>query len=105
MTGITLYYNKDCPRCRRQAKRTAKLDWLRRVKLSTEESPLGEVPLGEIVVVDKQSNRVYTGIFATRRVCMQVPAFFVYGLLLYIPFIRKLAGKNKPGCNGDACKV
>lgn len=105
MEQIILYYNRNCPDCVRQAKRTAQVDWLGRVELSTQESPLGEVPIGEIIVVDKQSNQVFTGIYATRKVCLQVPLFFAYGLLLYIPPIRKIAGRKKQGCNGDACQI
>lgn len=105
MVRIALHYNSRCPDCVRQAQRTAQLDWLSRVELSTHESPLGEVPIGEIVVVDKQTNQVFTGIYATRKVCVQVPLYFFYGLLLYLPPIRAIAGRRHPGCNGDACTM
>ena len=103
--SITLYYNVSCPDCERKANRTVKLDWLNRVKVSTEDSPVGEVPKGEIVVVDNSANRVFTGIYATRMICMQVPAYFLYGLALYIPPIRNLFAQENPGCNGDACQI
>ena len=105
MTRITLHYNASCPDCHRQAARTARLDWLRRIELSTECSPLGEVPVGEIVVVDKRRKRVFTGVFATRQVCMQVPLLVPYGLLLYLPWVGRFAGRRKQGCNGDACEL
>ncbi len=105
MTKIALYYNPNCPDCVSQAKRTAQMDWLGRVELLTEDSPLGEVPIGEILVVDKQSNKIFTGIYATRKVCLQVPLFFLYGLVLYLSPIRKMAGRKKQGCNGDACEI
>jgi len=105
MEQIILYYNRNCPDCVRQAKQTTQADWLGRIELSTQESPLGEVPVGEILVIDKQSNKVFTGIYATRKVCLQVPLFFIYGLLLYIAPIRKIAGRKKQGCNGDACQI
>ena len=89
----------------RQAGRTARLDWLRRVELRTDESPLGEVPVGEIVVVEKRSARAFTGIYATRKVCMQVPLLCPYALALFLPPIRAIAGRGKPGCNGDACEI
>ena len=89
----------------RQASLTARLDWLNRVELRTDESPLGKVPVGEIVVVDKQSSRAFTGVYATRKVCLQVPLFFLYGLALYLPPVRALLGRNKQGCNGDACEI
>ena len=103
--SVTLHYNAGCSDCARQARRTSNLDWLSRVRVSTEESPLGEVPRGEIVVVDNGSAKVFTGIYATRAVCMQVPAYFLYGLALYVPPIRWLLGRGKQGCNGDACKI
>ncbi len=105
MAKITLHYNRHCSACARQAKRTAQMDWFSRVECSIHESPLGAVPIGEIVVVDKQTNQVFTGIYATRKVCLQVPWYFLYGLLLYIPPILALAARSNPGCNGDACNV
>ena len=75
------------------------------IELRTDTSPLGELPVGKIVVVDQQSRRTFTGVYATRKVCLRIPVFFLYGLLLYLPPIRKRAGGLQPGCNGDACEV
>lgn len=105
MTKIALYYNQNCPDCMHQAKRTNQMDWLGQIELLTEDLPLGEVPIGEIVVVEKQSGKVFAGIYATRKVCLQVPLFFLYGLVLYLSPIRKMAGRKKQGCNGDACET
>ena len=69
----TLHYNPSCPDCVRQAKRTARLDWLRAIELRTDRSPLGEVPVGEIVIVDEHSCRVFTGVYAIRMVCLRIP--------------------------------
>ena len=102
---LSLHYNADCPDCVRQAKRTARLDWLQAINFRTDISPAGAVPVGEIVVVDERSRRVFTGVYATREVCLRVPVLFLYGLLLYLPPIRNLIGKSQPGCNGDACEV
>ena len=103
--GVTLFYNADCPDCARQAKRTAWLDWLSRVRISADGSPIGPVPRGEIVVTDNESQRVFTGVYATRAVCMQVPAYLLYGLLLHIPPLPRILGRGKQGCNGDACEI
>lgn len=102
--AVTLYYNATCPKCARKAALTTRLDWLSRVRTSTEDSPIGTVPPGKIVVVD-DSERVFTGIYAERAISMLVPAYFVYGLLLYIPPLRKIFGRGKQGCNGDACEI
>ena len=102
---VSLFYNPCCPDCVRQASLTAHTDWLGRVELRTDGSPLGPVPVGEIVVVEKQSSKAFTGVYATRKVCLQVPLFFLYGLALYLPPVRALFGRDKQGCNGDACEV
>ena len=102
---ICLYYNENCPDCVRQAARTGRMDWLERVELRRDRSPIGEVPAGEIVVVEKSTNRIFTGIFATRKVCLQVPLLIPYGLLLFLPPVLRIAGRRKMGCNGDACEI
>ena len=102
---LSLHYNPNCPDCVRQAKRTARLDWFHAIDLRTDTSPLGKVPVGKIVVVDRQSRRAFTGVYATRRVCLRIPVLFLYGLLLYFPPVRKRIEGLQPGCNGDACEV
>ena len=64
---VALFYNPRCPDCVRQASLTVRMDWLNRVELRTDASPLGAVPVGEIVVVEKQSSRAFTGVYATRK--------------------------------------
>ena len=91
---LSLHYNPSCPKCARQAKLTAGMDWLGRVELRTDASPLGDVPAGEIVVVDKRDGGTYAGVHATRKVCLQIPLFFLYGLLLYLSPVRKLAERG-----------
>ena len=102
---LSLHYNSSCPVCVRRAARTARLDWCRAIEFRTDHSPLGEVPVGKIVVVDERSRRVFTGVYATRKVCLRIPLLFLYGLLLYISPIRNLAGKSKSGRNGEPCDV
>ena len=103
--GIRLYYNENCSECVRQAVRTSRIDWLSRVELRTDESPLGVVPMGEIVVAEMKNNRIFIGIFATRKVCLQIPLMLPYDLVLFLPPILKIAGQKKMGCNGDACEI
>ena len=103
--AIRLHFNADCPDCVRKAARTKRLDWLNRVDLRTDESPLGEVPVGEIVVVEEGSNRVFTGVFAIRKTCLQIPLLWLCGLVLCLPLVPKIAGRGKAGCNGDACEA
>lgn len=103
MKKIRLYHNQNCSDCARLARLTHALDWLDRVEISTEVPPTGALGLGEIAVQELRSGDVFLGIAATRAVCRQVPAYFLYGLLLQVPFIARWAAKNKPGCNGGGC--
>ena len=103
--GISLFYNADCPRCARQAARTCRMDWLHRVEPRTDESPLGEVPVGKIVVVDKDSKRAFTGAFATRKVCLQIPLLLPLGLVLFLPPVLRLVGRGNIGCDGEAREI
>ena len=103
--AVSLFYNAKCSDCVRQAALTARMDWFGRVELRTDDSPLGTVPVGEIVVVEKESSRAFTGVYATRKVCLQVPLFFPWGLALCLPSVRALFGRDKQGCNGDACEI
>lgn len=102
---LVLHYNAACPKCARKARRTARLDWLGRVELSTEESPAGPVPAGEIVVVDRQRGELLTGIYATRSICLHVPAFLVIGLLLELPALRRAMSRRASGCTGGVCPL
>ena len=56
-------------------------------------------------MVEEERSRVFTGVYATRKVCLQVPLFFLWGLALYLPPVRALFGRDKQGCNGDACEI
>ena len=56
-------------------------------------------------MVEQRGDTTFTGIYATRKVCMQIPLLFPYGLALFLPPIREIAGRAKPGCNGDACET
>ena len=100
--GIRLHFNESCSDCARRAAGTERMDWLNRVELRTDRSPLGDVPAGEIVVVEKKTGKVFTGIFATRKVCLQVPLLIPCGLALFLPPILKIAGRGNMGRDGDA---
>ena len=100
MARIALHYNPECNACVRQAARTARLDWLDRIDVTTRDSPLGAVPKGEIVVVDRDREEVLTGLPAARKVCMQIPLYFLYGLLLHLLPSRIIAGRETRSCTG-----
>lgn len=103
--AICLYHNPDCSDCARLARLTHRLDWLDRVDISTQIPPAGPLDLGEIAVQDLRSGHTLLGVAATRAVCRQIPAYFLYGVLLHIPFIARGASKKKQGCNDNNCSI
>ncbi len=100
-----LYYNKQCSDCVKQAETTKSLDWFKRFEFSTEISPVGELSPGKIVVVDKEKGKMFTGGYATRKICLNIPVYFIVGLLLFLPPVFKAMNKNKAGCNGESCEI
>ncbi|RMF70592.1 MAG: DUF393 domain-containing protein [Alphaproteobacteria bacterium] len=102
---ITVHYNPECAKCRREAAWTRRLDWLGRVVLSTEPSPVGPVPKGSTVVVD-HGGVIRTGIDATWAICRQIPAYWPLALVLALPPLRRFLGrKDGGGCEGGACDI
>lgn len=101
----TLYYNKNCKDCERQARRTTALDWLGRFEVSTEEPPSGPLDIGEIAVLHNDTGKVFTGGYASRKICLNIPAYFLVGLFMFLPPIFKLFDNKKAGCNGDVCSI
>lgn len=102
--AYTLYYHPDCADCAKQARTTKRLDWINRIALSTDTPPSGPLVKGEIALISNQG-RLFTGGYATRRICLNIPLYFVLGLLLYIPPLFSLVNKEKVGCNGDSCEI
>jgi hypothetical protein len=105
MNKLTLFYNPSCNDCEKLARITTKLDWLNCVSISTATPLSGVLSPGEIAILEHSSGKYFTGVYATRKVSLNVPAYYLYGLLLFIPFIKKIVSKNKVGCNGDTCDV
>ena len=95
--GLRLHINPNCPVCARRAARAKRLDWFNRIEVRTDASPLGEVPPGEIVVVDDTRGRAFTGMFAIRKLCLKLPLLCWYGLLLHLPPVGDIARRNMPG--------
>ena len=100
----TLFYNGECDDCARQAATTSTLDWLNRIGVSTATPPTGELEKGDIVLIS-EDGRAYTSGYATRQICLNIPVYFLLGVLLYLPPLLALASKGKAGCNGDSCDI
>ena len=91
MSKIRLYYNGDCNKCVKRTMRTKKFDWLNNIDLSSEAPKSGQLRAGEISIHEYSSNDWFTGVEATRKLCMNVPIYYLFGLLLYLPFIKIMA--------------
>ncbi len=100
----TLFYHKDCSDCANQAATTSKLDWFNRIQLSTEEPPTGELVKGEIVLVSNDG-LAFTRGYAIRKICLNIPLYFLWGVALFLPPLLTIASKGKAGCNGDTCDI
>ena len=83
---------------------TSKHDWLNRIKISTDIPPTGELEKGEIVLISS-SGQAFTHGYALRKICLNIPLYFLVGLALFVPPLLKIASKGKSGCNGDSCEI
>jgi hypothetical protein len=99
MKTVRLHYNAHCAASTRLAQRAKKLDWFDRVELSTATPRVGDpVPPGQIVTEDFRCGCFDRGVYAVRHLCMQIPAFFVFGLLLYLPAVRRWLARKQIAC-------
>lgn len=105
MSRIMLYHNGECGRCRRITRMHRFFDWLGRLNISTAESPVGSLKVGEIAVQCSRSGEVLQGVAAVRKVFRQVPMYWLFLPLLYVPFIARRIDREVRGCEGGACQV
>ena len=103
MTRYTLHYNSRCQDCVKLAEWNRRLDWLGRFERTVTPSPIGIPDVGDIHVVDHQEAKVFTGAYATQRICQNIPAYWPIALLMRLPFVFNQAVRQKPGCNGESC--
>ena len=103
MSQIRIYRNPDCAKCARYARVHQSLDWLHRVEGSTATPRTGPLRLGEVVVEKLDDGRILRGADAFREICLQIPAYAPFLLLLRLPAVRAFADREMTGCNGEAC--
>jgi hypothetical protein len=103
MARYTLHYNSHCVDCRRLAEWNRRLDWLACFDRTTNPSVLGIPEIGDIHVIDHQTQKVYSGAYATKVVCRNIPAYWCVALVLSLPFVFERVARRKPGCNGEHC--
>ena len=105
MARYVLHYNERCQDCVRLAAWNRRLDWLGRFERTTASSPMGIPEIGDIHVVDRQGDRVFSGAHATQIVCANIMAYWPLALFMKIPFVFERIASRKPGCNGDSCAI
>ena len=103
MARYTLHFNVGCPDCVKLARWNARLDWLNRFERSTNPSPNGMPEVGDFHVVDTRTNVIFSGAYATKVVCLNIPLYWPMAALLSIPFVFQRIEQSKPGCNGNTC--
>lgn len=105
MRRYTLHYNSLCQDCVRMGVWNKRLDWLVRFQRTSEPSPMGMPEIGDIHVVDHRTATIYSGAYATERVCRNIPAYWPMALLMLLPFVFNKFASRKPGCNGNSCTI
>jgi hypothetical protein len=103
MARYTLHYNSQCNDCRKLAEWNRSLDWLSRFDRTTAASILGIPEVGDIHVMDHKTQKVYSGAYATKVICRNIPAYWCVALFLELPFVFQQIVRQKPGCNGENC--
>ena len=106
MRRIRIYRNPDCAKCARYARLHQRLDWFKRVEVSTD-TPVGRQPLsmGEVVVQELASGQLFHGAVALAAICRQILAYAPIRLLLKIPALRRAADREMAGCNAGSCEL
>jgi hypothetical protein len=105
MKRIRVYRNPDCAKCARFAKVAQFLDWFDRVDLSTETPKIGPLRLGEVVVEELESGRIFGGARGMELIWQNIPAYAPFRLLLWLPAFRRYVEREVSGCDREADKV
>ena len=103
MKRIRIYRNPGCAKCARYARMHERLDWFGRIENSTATPPTGPLAMGEVVVQQLATGRVFRGAEGLALICREIPAYAPMLLLLKLPVVRRAADKEMGGCDGESC--
>jgi hypothetical protein len=96
---IRLYRHPDCHKCARLARRHQRLDWLRRLEVTTDMPPTGPLRMGEIAVQDLRTGALMKGADCFELLFRHIPAYWPLLPLLHIPFVREHAQREASGAD------
>ena len=102
MKRIRVYRNPRCAKCARFAKVGHFLDWFDRVDLSTETPKTGPLRLGEVVVEEFESGRIFGGANGMELIWRNIPAYAPFRLLLKLPAFRRYVDREVAG---EVCEM
>ena len=105
MKRILIYRHPHCERCARIARLHHAVDWLDRIADTTATPPTGPLRMGEIVVEELATRRIYRGAEAVGVVYRQVILYWPLLLLLWIPPARAWLDRQVRGCADGSCQV
>jgi len=105
MRYIRIYRNPDCAKCARYARLHERLDWLRRVEISTATPMTGPLAMGEVVVEELATGRILRGAEGFELICRNIPAYAPLRLLLKLPALRRAVDREMAGCGGGSCEL
>jgi hypothetical protein len=105
MKRILIYRHPNCERCARIARLHHAVDWFDRIADSTATPPTGALRMGEIVVEDLGSHRIFRGAEALALVYRQAIAYWPLLLLLWIPPLRAWLDREVRGGADGSCQL
>lgn len=105
MKAIRLYRHPACAKCAKISKVHQLFDWRDRLEISTATPKTGALRLGEIVIEDIPSGRVFRGADAFGLLCRNIPLYRPIGALLALPPFRRYIDKELSGCSDDRCET
>lgn len=105
MKRIVIYRHPDCAKCARYARTHHTLDWLNRIVTATATPPTGQLRVGQIVVEELRTGRVHRGAEAFRLICRQVPLYWPFLPLLWVPALRRAIAREINAGEDEHCQA
>ncbi len=105
MKTIRIYRHPECPKCARIAKVHELFDWRDRIEVSTATPSTGPLRIGEVLVEEIATGRVYRGAEAFDLLCRNIPLYAPFRALLTLAPFRKYIAREMSGCTDGSCEI